>query len=321
LGQQAAPLRVGEAPELVLDAGQRPVRTGRLPGPLEAGVNLVQGGGRGRKRLGKGLVHSTVSSPSRPRPVGETVRKGDTPRGGGGCWRRWSPPGIMLRAARCPGGVSPWGVEPRAPGPAGPRPPCRRRLRRGRGLQDHVAAVSRRAFGQPGGPSIVGAPPPACQDGHAGYRKKTLRRLPEKSAPSLPQFRTRCACRTWTSTTARNSPRAGWRITTNSPSTMSDSATSRPASLSPRAHWIVRNTSPGPAASTCQAPVTSSGLLPGTKIQRLTVPLFSVAGSRSASQRACVVSALGRGGMSRARTAARKRVSMVVFFYLACPLG
>src|SRR5262249_6332231 len=106
---------------------------------------------------------------------------------GAGCWRRWTPPGIILQAARCPGGVSPWGVEPRAPGPAGPRTPCRRRLRRGRGLQAHVAAVSRRAFGQPGGPSIVGAPPPACQDGHAGYRKKTLRRLPEKSAPSLPQ--------------------------------------------------------------------------------------------------------------------------------------
>src|SRR5215831_15712419 len=31
-----------------------------------------------------------------------------------------------------------------------------------------------------------------------------------------------------------------------------------------------------------------------------------VAGSRSASQRGCVVSALGRGGMSRARTAASK---------------
>jgi hypothetical protein len=44
----------------------------------------------------------------------------------------------------------------------------RRRLRMGRGLQDHFAAVSRRAFFQPGDLPIVEAPPPASQDGNAG---------------------------------------------------------------------------------------------------------------------------------------------------------
>src|SRR5262245_45457480 len=67
-------------------------------------------------------------------------------------------------------------------------------------------------------------------------------------------------------------------------------------------------TSPAPAASTCQTPVTSSAREPGTKTQRPTVPLFTVAGSRSANQTARLVSAPGSCGTSagrRARTMGR----------------
>src|SRR5262249_28309869 len=148
-----------------------------------------QGGGRGRKRLGKGLVHSTVSSPSRPRPVGETVRKGDTPRGGGGCWRRCSPPGIMLRAARCPVGVSPWGVEPRAPGAAGPRTPCRRRRGGGRVLQHPVPAAPRGPSCPPGPPQSREPPPRPVRTATPDIKKnrsddcKKNRPLPGLSPP------------------------------------------------------------------------------------------------------------------------------------------
>jgi len=46
---------------------------------------------------------------------------------------------------------------------------------------------------------------------------------------------TRRASLTCSSTTAGNCPRAGWRITTSSPSTTMGAAMSRPASLSPLA--------------------------------------------------------------------------------------
>src|SRR5262249_35408521 len=78
-------------------------------------------------------------------------------------------------------------------------------------------------------------------------------------------YLSRRASRTCSSTTARNCPRAGCRITSSSPSTTIGYATSRPSSVSPFAKDTTRRQGGGSAASTHQWRVTPSAQLSGTK--------------------------------------------------------